>query len=326
MDKPLSQETQSQIRALCESIAQRDQLGADVQEELRGHIEDKIFGYLEGREAIIEQDAVILARQHFGDALTVKTLLHSVHPQQRFISLGRRIAVVLVLTLAAQVAVRLMLSVISFAGFYIAGSGPGFFISRTLTAFGIPLLVFLVLRPLRESWSAGFIGKLATGPLRYFRVTTLIVFALWFMLPSFSVLTNTAPPKWNPAMQDAALALNYVFVICGPIALCLVWIWWCDQAPRTLTNVRAAVAAWFLFSTLSVFTSMLTPSGNFMLTTNQGFMFSPNPHPFDVARVFNLMIQSYAFIGVHVTQLLLGLITAYLYGKFRRPEVSHLHG
>ena len=41
MDKPLTPETQSQIRALCESIAQRDQLGEDVQEELRGHIEDR---------------------------------------------------------------------------------------------------------------------------------------------------------------------------------------------------------------------------------------------------------------------------------------------
>jgi hypothetical protein len=90
--------------------------------------------------------------------------------------------------------------------------------------------------------------------------------------------------------------------------------------------MRAAVAAWFLFSTLSMFTSMLTPSGHFMLTTNQGFMFNPNPHPFNVARVFNLMIQSNAFIGVQITQLFLGLLTAYLYGKFRRPEADLKNG
>lgn len=74
MDKPLSQETQSQIRALCESIAQRDQLGHDVQEELCAHIEDKMLGYLAGKEAVTEDDALLLATEHFGDSRNVTRL------------------------------------------------------------------------------------------------------------------------------------------------------------------------------------------------------------------------------------------------------------
>lgn len=42
---PLSLDICTKIDALCESIAQRDQLGEDIQQELRGHIEDKILAY-----------------------------------------------------------------------------------------------------------------------------------------------------------------------------------------------------------------------------------------------------------------------------------------
>ncbi len=74
MDEELTPETQSRIRALCESIARRDQLGEDVQEELRGHIEDKMLGYLAGKEAVTEDDALLLAAEHFGDSSNVRNL------------------------------------------------------------------------------------------------------------------------------------------------------------------------------------------------------------------------------------------------------------
>ena len=44
MNRTLSNQTESEIREICETIARRDQLGEDVQEALRGHIEDKVIG------------------------------------------------------------------------------------------------------------------------------------------------------------------------------------------------------------------------------------------------------------------------------------------
>lgn len=74
MDRPLSQTMQSKIRALCEEIAQRDELDDDIQDELCGHIEDKMLGYLVGKEAVTEDDALLLAAEHFGDTRNVRNL------------------------------------------------------------------------------------------------------------------------------------------------------------------------------------------------------------------------------------------------------------
>lgn len=52
MVRQLSFSTQSQIDALCELIARRELLGEDVQEELRGHIEDKVVACLDGKEGV----------------------------------------------------------------------------------------------------------------------------------------------------------------------------------------------------------------------------------------------------------------------------------
>ena len=101
MDSSLSSETQFQIRALCEFIAQTEQLGEDVQEELRGHIEDKVIAYMTGAEPVSEDDALMLAKKHFGQPRVLKSLLQSAHPERFGLGMGRRIAVAALASIAA---------------------------------------------------------------------------------------------------------------------------------------------------------------------------------------------------------------------------------
>ena len=57
-----------QIRSLCAQLADRHGLDDDAREEMCGHLEDKLVGYLSGEVRVSEQDALLLVRAHFGDA------------------------------------------------------------------------------------------------------------------------------------------------------------------------------------------------------------------------------------------------------------------
>jgi hypothetical protein len=92
MNRPLSQETQSQIRMLSDLIAQRDQLGDDVQEELRGHIEDKVIAYLDGKIALTEDDALLLAREHFGRTQDLVVARNHNRENSTAVTRGKRMA------------------------------------------------------------------------------------------------------------------------------------------------------------------------------------------------------------------------------------------
>lgn len=92
MDNPLTPETQQRICALCGEIAVAHDIDPELREELRGHVEDKILGYLSGEEAVSEADALMLAREHFGDRAQLKAMLSEVHQGESAESLWRRMA------------------------------------------------------------------------------------------------------------------------------------------------------------------------------------------------------------------------------------------
>jgi len=57
-----------EIRALCKQLAEKRGLSEEVREELCGHMEDKLMGYLKGEDLVTVEDALVLVRAHFGDA------------------------------------------------------------------------------------------------------------------------------------------------------------------------------------------------------------------------------------------------------------------
>lgn len=322
MNQPISPETQSRIRALCESIAQRDQLGEDVQDELRGHIEDKLMGYLHGEEPVSEADAFLLAREHFGEASTVKALLHTAHARPVFVGLGRRIGIVLLLTLAAHVLVRCVLFAMVLFQVPLYTGYQGFaLLMSSVKAIGIPLFMYAMLRSTRRRPSDGLMRWLATGNRRMMMLSAMFVLLLWFSLPGaqFAPATLSLYPR---AVQMLFAIVMAVLAVSGPIATCLVWIWWCDQAPRTRLNVVAAGLSWALFSTLSGLITIVTPLGNLVLTNANDLSYDPNPLAFQWDKATVLALHSNIILFAVAAPLLLSLVTGFAYSMYRRLTPS----
>ena len=98
MTDRLKPDTREAMQALCRKISVAHNLDAEIQEELYGHMEDKLLAYLDGEEAVSEQDAFILVREHFGDPSTLKGLLQDVHAYEAHVSLARRLAAAAIVT------------------------------------------------------------------------------------------------------------------------------------------------------------------------------------------------------------------------------------
>ena len=80
------------LHALCGRITVACELDTEIQEELYSHLEDKLLAYLSGAEKLTEADALILVREHFGNAENLKGLLRKVHAPERCIAYAGRFA------------------------------------------------------------------------------------------------------------------------------------------------------------------------------------------------------------------------------------------
>lgn len=68
MPESLPEPAVQRIRALCRELSARHVLDDEAREELCGHMEEKLLGYLSGQVKVTEEDAIFLVRAHFGDA------------------------------------------------------------------------------------------------------------------------------------------------------------------------------------------------------------------------------------------------------------------
>lgn len=238
MDNPLSQETKSQIREMCESIARRDQLGEDVQEELRGHIEDKVIAYLEGREALTERDAVILAREHFGGPSTLKSYLHLLEPHRLNAGVVRRLTQLVFVSYAIQIAAVLLLRTYLYGNplsLFSIDAKPHALTPELMVATSGIIVVSLacVLLAIRTMDVFRKFDRIST------RATTVWAVAVFF-------LCACVPTWWRTEQTEQSNALVVLFVIHIIISLisCYTWLWWVDRFRGTLSHVAAAACAW----------------------------------------------------------------------------------
>ncbi len=79
MSSDINPQIQAEICSFCNRISADYLLDAEIREELRGHMEDKLVAYMNGDERLSEQDAFILVREHFGAPAVVEELLQRVH-------------------------------------------------------------------------------------------------------------------------------------------------------------------------------------------------------------------------------------------------------
>jgi hypothetical protein len=326
MNKPLSLETQSQIRALCESIAQRDQLGEDVQEELRGHIEDKVSAYLAGYEELSEADAFLLARGHFGKPATLKNLLQTTHPHQTALHFFRRIAIAIAATLAAQVVAKCVLCagtltiIPSLMSQSMLGYAVGITFGRTILDFAVPVFALILLTSLRRPYFVRLRRWLDTSPIHYFGLAMLCVFVFWLSIP---VATTEGTIHYSPISNEQNrlfMLLSGISMWIGAFARCLIWIWWCDRSPRTKMGTRTAAIAWGLFEVNLPFIHLFLPWPK-LVVEHVGLRLDWILHtPEEWFQMFSPVIVS-TYIQVVVVALITGFTYSYVKQTRRRSDI-----
>ena len=71
MPEQLDEAALEQIRQITQELAHQQGLSDDDAEEIGGHLEDKLLAYFRGEARLSLEDALLLARAHFGDAAGV---------------------------------------------------------------------------------------------------------------------------------------------------------------------------------------------------------------------------------------------------------------
>lgn len=97
-------------------LACRQGLSQDAQDEIRGHLEDKLLGYINGKVKITPEDALLLVRAHFGDASGVARQIRHSQGTTCVIAWRHRILVKSALATAALTLLGLPLAFMMYGG------------------------------------------------------------------------------------------------------------------------------------------------------------------------------------------------------------------
>jgi hypothetical protein len=92
MPDTLSPLIAKKLRTLCHRISSSHHLDPEAERTLYAGMESKLLAYLSGAEKLTEADALILVREHFGNADNLKRLLRTVHAPARCIAYAGRFA------------------------------------------------------------------------------------------------------------------------------------------------------------------------------------------------------------------------------------------
>jgi|GEM_PF-1418298 len=260
MAESLNSNTQEQMRALCRKISVAHDLDPEIQEELYGHIEDKLHAYLTGEEPLTEEDAFILVREHFGDPAVLKGLLQDVHAHAVHVTLARRIAAAVVATVGLSVAANLLRFPIAlFLVIWAAKTGSAiryaegaYVYSASLIAAAAILLCVILYR-----WHRKLDRDERPWFLRWRPLSIAALIALFVVLnrliprvmPEHDVFTVKVgeASKYVLALMTVAGVLSRLIV---PVVTPLAWLWWCDRPPRTNFALLYGFLAWLIFNPL----------------------------------------------------------------------------
>jgi hypothetical protein len=232
-----SPETLQQMRDLCAKISVAHDLDESIQEELLGHMEDKLLGYLSGNETLSERDAFILVREHFGEPATIKALLQDAHPGAVRESLARRFGAILVTAMAIEALMRF--------GFL----APGWLWCALSIYCATPLLLGLLLLRWQRMIAAGKKPWFLKVSPRMFAYLLFLLMVLWGFMAIIYHESLPAQPIESPMPPWLNLGLRYA----AGIASCLIWVWWYDRPPRRMFAMGGAIAGWAVSRVLQTF-------------------------------------------------------------------------
>ncbi|MDX9975742.1 MAG: hypothetical protein RBU21_22365 [FCB group bacterium] len=249
MDKPISPATRERIRKLCGQITVAHDLDPEIQEELSGHLEDKLHAYLAGEEALSEEDAYMLTRRHFGDVSALKVLLQNVHDRSVRTGLARRLTAALVVTsvLATVAGLVHKMALVCVALWAVENDRLGSFLDvSTVLRLAIGLVFVSLLWYVFARWQR----KLARGERPWFVRWTAR--RMWIAAVAALALPQLVPGLL-PGLPEIAppSASGYFYIVflttaeAIPVLLsACAWLWWSDRPPRTPKGMLRASMAW----------------------------------------------------------------------------------
>jgi hypothetical protein len=250
MPETLRPETKERISALCEKISVSFDLDPDIQEELYGHLEDKLQAYMSGEERLTEEDAFILVREHFGSPAAIKVLFQDVHVRRYHVGFARRIMAVLaatsgVMILQSGVFFLMTVALIVWANTYGVSDNARVFLAVVMASIQVASVVLIGY--VLYHWQQCIDQGIRPWFIRWGAPTVITILILMAIVQRAIPMAHAGPLlSFDPYPTSAWVA--YVFyVACIEISMvfgCLVWLWWCDRPPRTARAVTYAFAAW----------------------------------------------------------------------------------
>ena len=251
MNTPLNDDTQQKARDLARKITVAHDLDPEIQEELYGHIEDKLLAYKRGEERILDEDAFILVREHFGDAKVIRGLMQDVHADAVEASLARRLLALAIAT----------------SGFYVISGVTSAIIretaARTLISDGaqisllkwwlvsnwdIPILFlglcYLLYRWKHSTQTSGVPWYCRWSISRMVSATLLLGAMRWAM-------PYVAGPNGNLVAVSPYEPIVIGFGNNVPlIGLCALWLWWSEAGTFRFRHVMVINVVWAMLTVL----------------------------------------------------------------------------
>ncbi len=251
MDQSLNENIKCKARDLARKITVAHDLDPEIQEELYGHIEDKLLAYMSGEERISDEDAFILVREHFGDAKVLRSMFAEVHEAAATLALGRVIGAACVITLAVTWLRTLLALPFQGLALYLLEHG-------ATDGAVIPPVAFLLFHAmvpvLPLGVAAAFIywrKRLESGKRPWFYRWSkwdflrcgAILFAAIPFTPSFELVPfhTLSPDLAAFAPTETQAAIGAWMIQCG---LCVAWLWWCGADLRRPSTAMYCVGGW----------------------------------------------------------------------------------
>ena len=239
MHESLEESTQAKARELARQITVAHDLDSEIQEELYGHIEDKLLAYMSGEESVTEEDALLLVRKHFGDTRTLRSLLQDVHVAAVHVGMGRKVMALFITGGCVGAVAKAGQSLFNL-GVFAAGIPLDFVVYKLFgLAFAVAMLavLFSMLSRWKHAAASGNQPWYLHWPLSRLAVSVALVGLSMLAIPSVQVQHggNTPLPLG---------VLMFVAMVGLLVASCAIWLWWVDIPPRQTRSLFSAGAMW----------------------------------------------------------------------------------
>jgi hypothetical protein len=329
---PLSEKTAAEIDALARKISVAHRLDAEIQAELRGHVEDKVRGYVCGEVKVTEADALLLATAHFGEAGVIKGMFQGVHGTAHGASLVRRLAAILVTTAAVSMVVEVANILWTVLVIYPAAKVAQ---EQHAQLFWIPQVffaVFLVAMTTALIWRVllHWRRQMAFGqPLWFekwsgFTLLMVVIAALAGKTVLLDFFIQTLPglsEARHMPRRPAPAAISWILMCVEYTAEALLCLWWCDRAPRTRRTLLYGAAGWMVVQQVLVFSSFWA---DMIVRTVTIGIFQQRFDPGLIARSIGMLGP---LIGINLAMdSAMGLVALIVYAAVTRRRLATVAG